>query len=493
MKSRSSHGPFALAVLFAWFVTLLAAPAVADDDIELIPEGKAPAAAPAPAPAPQPPAAPAPAPGEIEIRGMHCTPDVKEVEVRRPIPVSCTVDYPVTGVELRYKVGSAKWEKIDLEQAESGYTGTIPCAVTSKTGTLKLYLFARNEKNKVIARVGRNESPLSVRLVQHSKAPPPALPGQAAPQRCFEPNECPPELVGTQACPGTHVSKSAKKGWGASCALTSECSAGLECVKGSCESPAKCEANDDCSEGGECIDGKCHVPDAEELKGQLGPAKHHWFGLHFATDFLIPGEGSAICGPDASSADAKKFACFQGGNEYTGTPNTQVGNHFSGGFYVATMRALLSYDYMVGRFSVGGRLGWAFRGAPKSFSPIHIEARAAYSLRKDPFKLNFRPYLGLAFGHAQVDASSKTDIVDCVSGDATCISTADKNALNGYLMNGEAAIRHVEAYRSGAPFFFGPTIMLMYALTNDAAIIFNVNAMFPDVAIQPSVGYQMAL
>ena len=487
MKSRSSHGPFALAVLFAWFVTLLAAPAVADDDIELIPAGQA------PAPAEAAPAPAAPAPGEIEIRGMHCTPDVKEVEIRRPIPISCTVDYPAMGVELRYKIGSGKWEKIELEQAESGYAGTIPCGVTSKTGTLKFYLFARNEKNKVIARIGRNETPLSIRLVQHSKAKPPALPGQQPPQRCFDPNECPPELVGTPACPGTHVSKSAKKGWGATCALTTECSTGLECVKGSCESPAKCEANNDCSEGGECIDGKCHVPDAEELKGQLGPAKHHWFGLHFATDFLIPGEGSAICGPDTASADAKKFACFQGGNEYTGSPNTQVGNHFAGGFYVATMRALLSYDYMVGRFSVGARLGWAFRGAPKDFSPIHIEARAAYSLRKDPFKLNFRPYLGLAFGHAQVDASSKTDIVDCVSKDPTCISTADKNALNGYLMSGDAAIRHVEAYRSGAPFFFGPTISLMYAFTNDAAVVLNINAMFPDVAIQPSIGYQMAL
>jgi len=36
-----------------------------------------------------------------------------------------------------------------------------------------------------------------VRLVEHSNATPPALPGQKAPQRCYEQNECPPELLGT--------------------------------------------------------------------------------------------------------------------------------------------------------------------------------------------------------------------------------------------------------------------------------------------------------
>lgn len=469
-------------MLLAWIVTLVGAPAFAGDDIELIetPQQQA-------APPPPPPA-------ELEIRGMHCTPDVKEVEIRRPIPISCTVDYPATGVELRYKLNGEKWEKIELQQSDTAYTGTIPCAVTSKTGALKLYLFARNENNKVIARIGRKELPLSVRLVQSSKVPPPALPGQKPPQRCYEQNECPPELVGTAACPGTHVVKSAKKGWGATCTATTECSGGLECIKGSCEEPTKCEDTKDCSEGGECVDGKCHVPDAEELKNEIGPPKHHWFGIHAGPDLLMASKASAICGPDTMSEDAKKFACFDGGNEYTGLPNAAYAGTFAGNVYFATIRALISYDYMVGRLAVGARLGWAFRGAPKDFSPIHIEARVAYSLRKDPFKQSFRPYLGLALGHAQVDASSGVTIVDCVSKDPGCVAAKTKDEVNAYLADPtQAVLKKLDAYRSGAPFFFGPTLTMMFAFTNDSAIVLNVNAMFPDITIEPTIGYAMGL
>jgi hypothetical protein len=122
-----------IACLVGWLSLLLGAPAAAQsDDIQLIPEGA-------------PPAAPA----EPEIRGMHCTPDVKEVETRRPIPFSCTVDFPAAGVELRYRMqGAGKtWQKIELEQSDTGYTATIPCTATGKRGTLQFYLFARNENN----------------------------------------------------------------------------------------------------------------------------------------------------------------------------------------------------------------------------------------------------------------------------------------------------------------------------------------------------------
>jgi len=116
MHSRSSIGPLALAVLLSFIVLLVGPPAYAQhgEDIELIPDTPAPAAtARRRAPPPPPPqdeeaepAAPPPS-NELEIRGMHCTPDVKEVEIRRPIPISCTVDYPVSGVELRYKLSVA--------------------------------------------------------------------------------------------------------------------------------------------------------------------------------------------------------------------------------------------------------------------------------------------------------------------------------------------------------------------------------------------------
>lgn len=469
----------ALSCLFASLCLLLAGGASADDDdIELVSSDGAPAA------------------GELEIRGMHCTPDVKEVEIRRAIPISCTVDYPVAGVELRYRLEGPgkKWEKIELTQGDNGYTGTIPCGVTAKRGKMKFYLFGRNENNKVIARIGRSESPLTIRLVEKSSALPPALPGQQPPQRCYEQNECPPELTGTPACPGTRAPKNVKKGWGGSCTSSSECQSSMECVKGSCETPAKCDDAKDCPEGGECTDGVCHVPDEEELKERLGPPKHHWIGLHAGPDVYLMSAAKGACG--VTTEDSKNFACFDGGNEYKGTPNNVYSGTVPSGVYLATIRALLSYEYAAGRFAAGARLGWAFRGAPKGFSPIHFEARALYSVRRDPFNLSFRPYLGLVVGYAQVDAAGTVDVVDCKNTDATASETcrnASTPAELKMLDPATATAYKLAAYRSGSRFFFGPALRLMFALSNESAIVLNVNTMLPNVTFEPTLGYEMGL
>jgi hypothetical protein len=451
-----------------------------NDDIQLIPTPSAPA----PAPAPE---------AESDIRGMHCVPELKEVETRRAIPIACTVDYPVNGVELRYRMeGAKKWEKVELKQTDNGYTTTLPCTATGTPGTVQFYVFGKNENNKVIARVGRHESPLSFRLVAHSNSPPPALPGQQAPERCYQPNACPPEKLGTDACPGTQKPKPKpvvvpKKTWGASCTGAGQCQSGLECIKGSCDTPVKCEDTKDCSDGAECVSGTCHLPTAEEMKGRLGPAKHHWFGIHFGTDFYLMSSASGVCGN--TTADSKDFSCFDGGNQYTGTPNVNYSNQIKGGLYFATVRLMLSYDYAMGRLLFGGRLGWAFRGAPKDFSPIHVELRAHYSLVSKPSDQRFRPYLGLAFGHAPVDAYGQVVVADCYTHDQNCINTTQLSALTPDV----AIERRLNAYHHGAPFFFGPSAHLMYALSNDSALVFNFTVMLPDVNFEPTIGYELGL
>src|SRR5262245_1651409 len=139
----------------------------------------------------------------LEVRGMDCVPQVTEVETRRPIPFLCQTDREVAGVELRYRfeASGTKWEKLELKQAEAGWSGTIPCAGTSRAGTLKVYLFARNEDRKVVARIGRNTAPMNIKLVESSELPPPALPNKEPPERCFAKSECPAEMIGTAACP----------------------------------------------------------------------------------------------------------------------------------------------------------------------------------------------------------------------------------------------------------------------------------------------------
>jgi hypothetical protein len=476
---------------------------------------------------------------EVETRGMSCSPQPTEVETRRPIPILCKVEYEAAGVELRYRsdAGTKKWSRIELEQTDSGYSGTIPCAATDKRGELQVYVFARNEKNKVIARVGRFNAPLKVRLVDRSSSKPPALPGKAAPERCA----CPAELRGTDACPGTKPAKAAvaketkpepsaakkpsaaekpaptpapapkpvvavkpapvvppKKAWGQSCNLTSECQATLECVAGSCETPAKCDSAADCPVGGECNEGLCHVPDAEELATRLGPPKHHWLGLHLGADIYMMREAAGVCGN--RSEDSQNFACFEGGGLYAGQPNVTAEGHVSSGVHLATVRALFSYDYMVGRLAFGGRLGWAFRGAPKDFLPLHIEARALYALNKKSLDKRFQPYLGLTAGLAQVDAAASVSIVDCTSASATerqeCATEANPALVNSdYLAQGPtvAVRRRLNAFHSGSAVFFGPTLMLRYAFSNESAFVFTLNAMLPDVTLGATVGYAIGL
>jgi hypothetical protein len=308
-------------------------------------------------------------------------------------------------------------------------------------------------------------------------------------------------MLGTAACPGTKANASVKRAWGASCSESSQCQEGLECLNGSCESPPKCDKTEDCPQGAECMDGICKTPTAEELADRLGPPKHHWFGLHFAADMMLMREADGVCGPDGAgqTEDSKRFACYQAGNPYGGTPNAANAGHLSSSFYFATIRALLSYDYAWNRLLFGGRIGWAFRGAPKSFSPIHVEARAMYSLRKDVFNKNFRPYLGLTAGYAQVDASGTVKIVDCTDPASRAMCRQATGAeVNQYLLpdgsgNVRAVQRVLNAYRSGTRFFFGPTLHTVFALANDSAIVFNLNVMFPDVVFQPSLGYEMAL
>ena len=441
---------------------------------------------------------------ELEVRGMDCVPQVTEVETRRPIPIICQTDGEPAAVELRYRFEGAgkKWEKLELQKGDKGWIGTIPCSATPRVGNLKVYVFARNEARKVIGRIGRNTAPMNIKLVESSKLPPPSLPNSEPPDRCFSKTECPPEMVGTAACPGTKAAKAVKGAWGAGCSESGQCQDGLECVAGSCESPPKCEKNEDCPSGGECADGTCHYPTEEELADRLGPPKMHWVGLHFGVDFAFLRDATGVCG--GTTEDSKNYACYRGGNVYTGLPNDANSGLVGGGPRLATLRALMSYDLAFKRFLFGARAGWAFRGSPKDFSPFHIELRALYSIRQGPENNRFRPYLGLAGGYAQVDTPVTTKVLDCSAAtdpdDATmmtpdvagCVAARTPADLAAYRVNG-ALDRTFDAYHQGGTIFFGPTLSTWFMLSNESAIIFNMNLMLPGVVFQPSLGYAMGI
>ena len=412
---------------------------------------------------------------------IDCFPALTEVETRRPIPLSCTIPKPVTSMELRYRPPGEQWKTAAMKKVGDEWQAEIPCSATVKAGELEFALSARSKKSKNAGKL----DPVSVKLVESTSEPPPAIPGMEAPARCFNPSECPGDMLGTAACPGTKKGKGVRS-WGASCVVSTECAKGLACVAGTCESPPKCEADNEC-ESGTCSNGVCELLDPEELKNQLGPPKYHWVGLELGVDFKPVGEAVGVCGSQTDDAD--DYACFEGGDEYSGMPNVNNAGKVNSSIGIATMRAMVSYHRAFGRLLGGVRLGFAFRGAPEGFLPLHIEGRVAYALRSDPLKRRLRPYLGLGFGLAQVDTQSDVTIVDCTS--PACAAQPQINQTD--IQSGLAQVKELTAYRSGAKFFFGPTLSVIWALTNESGVVFTTNVMFPELVISPSVGYVLGL
>jgi hypothetical protein len=431
--------------------------------------------------------------GGTESTGIECLPAISEVETRRPIPFSCSVTKDdVENVELRYKApGRKKWTKLRLRKAGKDWTGEIPCMALTKRGALKLSIVGLDSDDKTVARIGGVE----IRVVDASNEPAPAYPGREPPMRCYDANECPPELKGSPACPGTKAAAGLHT-WGSACAKSSECQQGLACISGSCDKPAKCESTADCGTG-ECVEGSCTYPDPEEIASRLGPPKYNWIGLHFGADFLVLGNANGVCGTEAGGKD---YTCFNGSEANPGTtlnpfatgPGGNLGTGVvPSGPALSTMRFMASFERWFGRLGAGARVGFAFGGAPKDFNPVHLEARVMYSMRTDQLNKRFRPYIGIAGGMAQVDSHAKVVVIDCKTAANPAACMAAKTRTSADL--GGASQTKLDAYKSGGGAFFGPTLGFLYALSNDSGLALNLNVMFPDIAFEPSLGYVFGL
>jgi hypothetical protein len=95
-----------------------------------------------------------------------------------------------------------------------------------------------------------------------------------------------------------------------------------------------------------------------------------------------------------------------------------------------------------------------------------------------------------------------TRIVDCVvppgSADpagavADCKDDTTQAEIDAKRAAGAAVVRDLDAYHQGDAIFFGPALTLMHMFSNESAIVFNLNVMFPAVVFQPSIGYAMGI
>lgn len=382
--------------------------------------------------------------------GLSCTPEVREVQTRRPIPFECRADGEVVRVSLRYQEhGQAAWKTVDMLRSGAGFRGQIPCEATMDSGRISLFIVATDALGDPVDTLGSKNAPLRFTVNPQSTSAPPAYPGEAPPARCAERVLCPPDFPG-------------------------------------------------------CEDGMAEREARARPSGT--PYKATWLGVHFAADIGFIG-GSNVC-----TEANRDFDCFAGNTPYPAAlpanlarepgergdayPGTGIGSGASAG----TLRALLSYEHAFSdRLSAGARLGYAFGGGPdtsdgRSFLPVHAEGRVTYWITRLS-AAGLRPYVHLGGGIAQVDLKkSAVTVLDC-SEEAgrqaflDCIEARDAYAAAN---EPDLPSKTLDAYRKLGNAFVTAGGGVLFSLGGDAALQVNLNAMLmtPSVGFvaQPSVG-----
>jgi len=468
--------------------------------------GSGAAAAPAEKPSSKPAAPAAEDSGAGDKGGLKCTPDVREVQTRRPIPIQCVSDEEAASMELRYKPFGGDWKTVKMKKKDDAFRGEVPCDATGSAGTLKVYVRAKDAQGESVDSFGSKSKPIEFNVSETSTEAP-AYEGEEAPARCVAKEECPPDFPGCQNGP-----KRGNKDWGAACDNSSECKEGLLCNDGTCEQAPACETNADCQTG-TCVDNKCSVSD-EGGGGGGASYKKNWLGIHFAQDIAIVG-GSDVC--SVASQANNGYACYASGTTdqpYNGDPYPGAG--IASGTVMATHRILLSYDRALTRnIQLGARAGFAFGGGPPAgksdtaagtpFLPAHVEARLSYWIGKGVFsKKGIRPYVHIGGGLAQVDAKVKVRVADCSQlqddGSATAaryLCSLGQPPSNGNYDPGKLPQQDLDAWRKMGQGFITAGGGAMYAFSDHLGLQLNLNLMLmvpsTGFVIQPSLGLEYGL
>jgi hypothetical protein len=406
---------------------------------------------------------------------ITCTPQPSEIETRRPVPLQCESDKDLAQAKLFYKSFGSEWQSIKMEMHDGAYRATIPCAATQNTGKLNYYVQGLDGSGGVGAQLGSKEQPSQADVVSETTADPPAFPAEEPPARCGVETmgEAPPPSSGECGA------------WGAACGKDGCCEGELACIQGTCNE-AQCESDSDCKDGGSCNSGRCE-------KDKSGPYAKNVIGLHFGADWTTLSSNGA-CTADASDND--HFTCRKDGTPVNpANLNSNYSGKVGGGFVLATLRLMASYERIFGPFSAEARLGFAFNGGT-DFMPVHAEVRAKYwPLGEEAFsKPGFRPWVHVGGGFAQYDATVTTAVVDC---SGVTSSEADKqNCLT--TTNSKNAGSKSESYKVDATKRMGNAFVtagggVMYAIGKTHGVVANVNLTIPfgwtGFVIAPSIGY----
>jgi hypothetical protein len=364
--------------------------------------------------------------------GLECTPAVAELEVRRPVPVSCRGSQPATKAVLYYKeFGAPSYTKVTMSLSGSDWRATIPCGATALQGELKWFVTTSGGGGDLES-YGAETEPNVIQVVMSTSETPPAFPGESPPAQCADAQDCPEEMRGTPTCPdipggGGRGSKS----WGAGCERSKECEQGLYCLNGSCESPPSCETGADC-DSGICEDFLCKIVEDGEGGGSASTgAPKNLLSVSFGMDFTslsgqyvcsalpvsnaTPAEVNPVLTGDVAQAAPSGFTCYIAGKEYVSHPysNAQASGTIPSTLATGTMRAYVSYERLFTE-NIGAEVqaGLAFNGAPKSGlgQLVHAAAFGKYWFTGTGNNVNL--YGALGGGLGQVDASESVTVTE---------------------------------------------------------------------------------
>ena len=163
------------------------------------------------------------------------------------------------------------------------------------------------------------------------------------------------------------------------------------------------------------------TPPPEPEPEPQGPrVQKNWFTLGVQQEMLLYTPVSGVCdSEDVNGTDYPghpQYSCRDANGIYDGDVYSGAGNEIQGGLGLATTRILVGFDrVLIDRMTIGGRIGYAFGGAPTvvgsgTFNPFHAELRSAFFFGQKPFeRMSFRPYASLGVGVGEVDGKVSVD------------------------------------------------------------------------------------
>lgn len=406
------------------------------------------------APPATPTATPAPAAADGEVPGdMVCTPELRDIQTRMPIPVSCSSAAAVVSVELKFKeFGGDKWKKTTMSKVGDQWQAEIPCDVTGTAGPLTWYVGAKDAAGEYVDQYGSKKQPATFTL---SDAPgdAPSFPGKPAVERCADKSDCPPDFPGCASASKT----CGELDWGAACDNSSQCQCGLLCTNGACENAPSCTSDAECDTGS-CVDGKCAAGGGDD--GPSGPYATHWLGLDVGYDLVTMG------GPDLCQASRDTNYGSQCFDSATGLPfetpdgfadPTRPGTS-AAGFAPGQLRIKLGYDFAITEnLTIGARVGLGLLNTRPSFVPVSAEARVTYNFTSLA-SAGLRPFVYVGGGLYET---------------------------NGYLGS-----LGVDVYKfNSPPIAITPGLGLMYAINPNMGVKLDVSAL---LTLAPSVGFGLS-